>query len=218
MKIAFFDLDKTIIKKDSIVPFMFFYLKKNPKSFIYYIRLIPYFILFLFKIIDNSKIKYEIAHIFKNIPIEFGYSIGEEFANTVVPSLYYNDAIKEINKLKEEGYKLIMVTASFEIYAKFIGKNLGFDRVMGTELWIFRDKYTGFMYGKNCYNEAKRHRLFTEGIFKKDISQNIVYSDSISDLPFFAFAAKKVCVNPDKKLREYAINNKEKNFSIVEWK
>ncbi|MBW5397721.1 phosphoserine phosphatase, partial [Brachyspira pilosicoli] len=28
MKIAFFDLDKTIIKKDSIVPFMFFYLKK----------------------------------------------------------------------------------------------------------------------------------------------------------------------------------------------
>ena len=183
MKIAFFDLDKTIIKKDSIVPFMFFYFKKNPKSFIYYIRLIPYFILFIFRIIDNSRIKYEIARIFTNISIEFGDKIGEEFANTVVPSLYYNDAIKEINKLKEEGYTLIMVTASFEIYAKFIGKNLGFDKV-----------------------------------FKKDISQNIVYSDSISDLPFFAFAAKKVCVNPDKKLREHALNNKNNNFSIVEWK
>ena len=78
MRIAFFDLDKTIIKKDSIIPFMIFYLKKNPKSIIYYIRLIPYLILFFLKIIDNNKIKYEIASIFRNITIEFGEKIGKE--------------------------------------------------------------------------------------------------------------------------------------------
>ena len=68
MRIAFFDLDKTIIKKDSIIPFMIFYLKKNPKSIIYYIRLIPYLILFFLKIIDNNKIKYEFrSHLIKKL-------------------------------------------------------------------------------------------------------------------------------------------------------
>ena len=127
MKVAYFDLDKTILKKDSIVPFMKFYLKKNPSSFIYYIALLPYFLLFSLKIINNESVKYRIAHIFKNIDIEFGNKIGKEFADTVVPSLYYRDALEEIKKLKSECYTLVLVTASFEVYAKYIAENLGFD-------------------------------------------------------------------------------------------
>ena len=200
MRIAFFDLDKTIIKKDSIIPFMIFYLKKNPKSIIYYIRLIPYLILFFLKIIDNNKIKYEIASIFRNITIEFGEKIGKEFADS-----------------KNKKYTLIMVTASFELYAKFIAKNLGFNKCMGTELWTFRGKFTGYMYGKNCYGAAKRYRLFTEHIFPNHKYKNIAYSDSISDLPLLNFAETKICVNPNNKFRKYILNNKE-GFLIVKWR
>lgn len=216
MMIAFFDLDKTIIKKDSIVPFMIFYLKKNPKSIIYYIKLIPYFILFFFKIIDNNKIKYKIASIFKNITVEFGENIGKEFADSIIPNLYYKDALNEIEKLKSQGYNLIMITASFELYAKFIAKNLGFDKYMGTELWTFRGKFTGYMYGKNCYGAAKRYRLFTEHIFPSHKYKNIAYSDSISDLPMLNFAETKICVNPNNEFKKYALNNK--GFVIVEWR
>ena len=216
MRIAFFDLDKTIIKKDSIVPFMIFYLKKNPKSIIYYIRLIPYFILFILKIIDNNKIKYEIASIFRNITVEFGESIGKEFADSIIPNLYYKDALDEIKKLKSKGYTLIMVTASFELYAKFIAENLGFDKCMGTELWTFRGKFTGYMYGKNCYGIAKRYRLFTERIFSNHKHKNIAYSDSISDLPLLNFAETKICINPNNKFKKHALNNE--GFLIVEWR
>ena len=145
MKVAFFDLDKTILSKDSIFPFIKFYLMRNPKSILYHIALIPYFLLFILRIIDNQSIKYKIAHIFKNIDIEFGDKIGEDFANTIIPKLYYQDALREINKLKNEGYILVLVTASFEIYAKYIAKNLGFNKIMGSELWTFRGKYTGYM-------------------------------------------------------------------------
>lgn len=217
MRIAFFDLDKTIIKKDSIISFMIFYLKKNPKSIISYIRLIPYLILFFLKIIDNNKIKYEIASIFRNITIEFGEKIGKEFAYSIIPKLYFKDALEEIKKLKSKGYTLIMVTASFELYAKFIAKNLGFDKCMGTELWTFRGKFTGYMYGKNCYGAAKRYRLFTEHIFPNHKYKNIAYSDSISDLPLLNFAETKICVNPNNKFRKYILNNNE-GFLIVKWR
>ncbi|MEI0567611.1 HAD-IB family hydrolase [Brachyspira pulli] len=218
MRVAYFDLDKTILSKDSIVPFMKFYLKKNPSSIIYYIALIPYFLLFCLKIINNESVKYRIAHIFKNIDIEFGDKIGKEFADTVVPTLYYQDALEEIKRLKKEGYTLVLITASFEIYAKYIAKNLGFDRCMGTELWAFRGKYTGYMYGRNCYGSAKRYRLYTESFFTKHSDKNRAYSDSISDLPLFDFADTKVCVNPDKRLKSHALNNKDKGFIIVNWR
>ena len=218
MKVAFFDLDKTILSKDSIFPFIKFYLMRNPKSILYHIALIPYFLLFILRIIDNQSIKYKIAHIFKNIDIEFGDKIGEDFANTIIPKLYYQDALREINKLKNEGYILVLVTASFEIYAKYIAKNLGFNKIMGSELWTFRGKYTGYMYGKNCYGVAKIFRLFTEGFFPKYKYKNIAYSDSISDLPLFNFADTKICVNPDKKLKEYAIKNKDDGFIILNWR
>ncbi|KLI50613.1 HAD family hydrolase [Brachyspira hyodysenteriae] len=218
MRVAYFDLDKTILNKDSIFPFMMFYLKKNPSSIMHYIALIPYFLLFCLKIIDNQSIKYQIAHIFKNIDIEFGDEIGKEFADEIVPKLYYKDALDEIKKLKNQGYTLILVTASFEIYAKYIAENLGFDRCMGTELWTFRGKYTGYMYGKNCYGKAKRYRLFTEHFFPHHSDKNIAYSDSISDLPLFDFADTKVCVNPDNRLKEHALKNKDKGFTIVNWR
>ncbi len=218
MKVAYFDLDKTILNKDSILPFMIFYLKKNPSSIIHYIALIPYFLLFCLRIINNESIKYKIAHIFTNIDIEFGDAVCKEFADYVIPSFYYKDALEEISRLKNQGYTLIMVTASFEIYAKYIAENLGFDRCMGTELWTFRGKYTGYMYGKNCYGFAKRYRLFTEHFFPKHSDKNIAYSDSISDLYLFDFADIKVCVNPDKRLKDYALKNKDKGFTIVNWR
>ena len=110
-----------------------------------------------------------------------------------------------------------MVTASFELYAKFIAKNLGFDKCMGTELWTFRGKFTGYMYGKNCYGTAKRYRLFTEHIFPNYKYKNIAYSDSISDLSLLNFAETKICVNPNNNFRKYILNNKE-GFLIVKWR
>ena len=74
------------------------------------------------------------------------------------------------------------------------------------------------MYGKNCYGKAKRYRLFTEQLFPNYSYKNIAYSDSISDLPLFNFADTKICVNPDKRLKEHALKNKDKGFIIAEWR
>lgn len=217
-KIAFFDLDKTILSKDSIIPFLKFYIKKRPKVIFNYLLSIPYLVLFLLKIIDNNKIKEFISKIFKGETVKSISDIGEEFAASVIPSFYYKDALKEIDKLKNEGYELILITASFYFYAKAIAKNLGFDKCIATELWHFKDKYTGFIYGQNCYGKEKRFRLLTEGYGEKEIDGKIAYSDSISDIPLFNFAETKICINPNKKFEKYVIKNKSDGFFIVNWR
>lgn len=211
--IVLFDMDDTLIKGDSILKFMLFFIKKKPQKIFSYIALIPYFILFLFKIIKNQKIKERIATIFKDIEVDELSQIGLEFANSIIPKLYFNYALETIKKHKENKDYLVLITASFSFYAEHIANNLGFDLCLGSDLWRLENKYTGYLYGKNCYKEEKRYRLLVEGIR----NAKYAYSDSISDLPLFEFAEKKICVNPKKDLKEFAEKNKEHGFSIVYW-
>lgn len=216
--VAYFDFDKTIIDRDSIAPFLIFYLKKYPKKIITLILLTPFFILFTLKITDNQKIKEKISRLFKNMSIKELESVSKYFANNIIPKYYYKDALKQIEFHKEKGDTLVLITASYGLYIKFIAENLGFDKYIATELWKFREHYTGYLYGKNCYKAEKRFRLLSEGFKETETKGRYAYSDSISDLNLFNFAEYKICVNPDKKLEAYAKENAELGFSIVNWK
>ena len=211
--IILFDMDDTIIKGDSILKFMLFFIQKKPQKIFSYIALIPYFILFLLKIIKNQKIKERIATIFKDIEVDELSEIGLQFANSIIPQLYFNDALETIKKHKENKEYLVLITASFSFYAEHVANNLGFDLCLGSDLWRLENKYTGYLYGKNCYKKEKQYRLYVEGIR----SAKSAYSDSISDLPLFEFAENKICVNPKQNLKKYAEKNSEYGFSIVNW-
>ena len=215
---VFFDLDDTIIKGDSIAKFMIFYLKRNPSKIFVYISLIPYFILFMLKIVKNKTIKGRIAKIFKHETLDNLSKIGLEFVNTVVIKYCYSEALEEIKKCKENGYKLILITASFEFYAIHIANKLGFDKCIATKLWTSDNIYTGQIYGRNCYGVEKKSRLHMEGYIHGQESNIAAYSDSISDLPLFEFAKERVCVNPKRSLSKYAMKYKSENYIIVDWR
>jgi len=215
---VFFDLDDTIIKGDSIVKFMAFYLKRNPSKIFIYISLIPYFILFMLHIVKNKKMKERIAKIFEHETIDNLSKVGLEFVNTVISKCYYSYALEEIKKCKEKGYTLVLITASFEFYALHIASKLGFDKCIATKLWTNNNIYTGHIYGRNCYGIEKKHRLHMEGYIHGQESNIAAYSDSISDLPLFKFAKERVCVNPKSCLSKYALKHKDEGYVIVDWR
>lgn len=217
MAIAYFDLDKTILKTDSIFPFLMFFLKKRKNKYLYFIFIGLCSLLYRLQIIKNQKMKEIVSGIFKGETIESLDDISKEFVDNHIKELCYKDALNEIKKLKNNNTKLIMVTASYVYYAKYIAQYLGFDECIGCELWYHNGIYTGKLYGKNCYNMEKRYRLYTLGYRELSQSDSYAYSDSITDLPLLEFATNKICVNPDKKLMKYALENKDKNFMVVNW-
>lgn len=217
-QIAYFDMDDTIIKHDSIAYFLLFYFKKNPIVVLRYIKLLPYYLLFILRIVDNSVPKDKMARVFKGVDVSKLDCLAKEFVNTVIPKLYYKDALKVIEEHKKNGDTLVLITASYLFYAKYIAEDLGFDKCIATELWEHKGKYTGYMYGKNCYGKEKRFRLLCDGFREIYKGSAYAYSDSISDLSLFNFASKKICVNPKKKFVYYIYQNKDGNFQIVSWK
>lgn len=216
IKIAFFDLDKTILKKDSTIYFIPYFLKRRPLKFLRAISLAPFVLFYILGIVPTEIVKRAYASLFTGLKESELNDIGEGFVKEVLlkrkDELFFKGALKEIERLKSEGYFLVISSASFEFYVSPLGRELGFNSVEGSRLWRHGDKITGKLYGLNNRGAEKKKRIWVRDYFSKlDYDNSRSYSDSISDLPLLNLSGCPVCVNPDKKLLQMA---QEKGWEI----
>lgn len=182
-KAIIYDFDKTIYSKETSMAFMFFFLKRHRS-------LIPKFILnltiILFNIKDLKKVKNIFFSIFKGMDIENDINLfWEKEMKNIYPYFF-----KEIKENRKDADLLILISASPDFLLEPIYKKLGFDILIST-------KYSNFtLIGKNCKKDEKLKRLNALGTF--DVL--CFYSDSLSDLPLFNIAKKKISINKGNKL------------------
>ena len=138
-KYAFFDLDHTILPQDTQALFARFVMTKQPWRRVYLLWYLPCLLPGGLKLFDLRLMK----------RIFFSYLFGidkkqlmgyvDEFVVTVVPEVAYPDIVEEIERLKSEGYTMILNSASPEFYVEQIAQHFGFDHYIGTNL-ILEDK------------------------------------------------------------------------------
>lgn len=199
-KYAIFDFDKTITDRDSIKILWQTYGKNMGSQ--YYLQGISIGASFIgYKFTGNfNPTKNKMAKIFDYMTEED----IEEFVNEVLPKYYYKDALEEIKYLKEEGYTLLLVSASYENYMKKVGENLGFDHVIGTRLGRLNE-----LIGDNNRREEKVARIesYLEKIEETiDYENSRSYSDSYRDDRYMMeLTAEKYLINS--QVREEGYKN-----------
>ena len=199
-KYAIFDFDKTITDRDSIKILWQTYGKNMGSQ--YYLQGISIGASFIgYKFTGNfNPTKNKMAKIFDYMTEED----IEEFVNEVLPKYYYKDALEEIKYLKEEGYTLLLVSASYENYMKKVGENLGFDHVIGTRLGRLNE-----LIGDNNRREEKVARIesYLEKIEETiDYENSRSYSDSYRDDRYMMeLTAEKYLINS--QVREQGYKN-----------
>lgn len=188
-KFALFDFDKTITQEHSIVTLLKYVFKVYPlKATCLAIRT-------LFSLV-HSFIARDYRYL-KNSVLKSYYLLNDHeqdyFLKELMPRKYYGDALLEIKKRREEGYTLILASASMEPYLIPLGKELGFDYILGTK---FKD---GKIIGLNHAKDEKVRRL--KDLFEREkILYNkegsVAYSDSyLADRPLLEFAQEKFLIN-----------------------
>lgn len=193
MDIVVYDFDKTIYSGETSTDFMVFFLKRNPKYIFRLYLLIPSIIYFKFNLKKSKEFFFAIL---KNIEIDFLKKEIEAFWVENKSKIYnwvYNEII--INKKKSE--KLVLISATPEIFLENISKDLGFDILIGTKFENNNKYFSNNIVGKNCKGEEKVSRL------KKilyDFNILSFYSDSISDKPLFDLAKRKISVIKGEKI------------------
>ena len=124
-------------------------------------------------------------------------SLVDSFITDYLEPLKIEKVHKIISEYKTQGYKVIIISASYDFIAKGIVKRLEFDDYITSEAEVLENKYTG---------KVSRDILYTKfNVFKNKYTVNdnlMMITDNTTDYDFVRETKKSYIV----------INNRNKNF------
>lgn len=211
-RLAIFDVDFTLTSKETLVQFYKFMIKKNPKFIVYIPRAIFSGLSYILKINDEKRTKEIFIRFIRGIKEEDMEATVKAFYNEVLSKIIYADSINMIKKLKKEGCKIILISASPEFYLNSLYNIKEVDKVIGSTIRAKEGIYENRMEGENCKGEEKIKRLMAylkENNIEVDFKNSYMFSDSLSDLPLFNLVGNPYLINYRKK---------HESIKILNWK
>lgn len=203
---AVFDLDGTITRFDTYLPFLSYICSRRPGRALKSLTLPPAVLSYLRGQQDNSWLKERFWNAFAGRlnAADVGYW-GSNFAELIFRHGLRPGALRKIEEHRRSGDHLILVSASFDLYVAALGQRLGFDSVLCTRAEISAEnRVTGRLDGLNCYGAEKVTRLQSYLADRPDFSSRIAYSDHHSDIDLFRWADSGVAVHPTSRLKQEA--------------
>ena len=179
-RIAAFDFDGTITRKDTLIEFLRF-AGGNARLYAVFTLYSPLLVLMKLRLYDNQKAKEKIfAHYFKDIPLEQFNDLCHRFFEQKGQSLIYTDAKVKIAKHKEQGDEVVIISASIENWVCHFAEALKVDKLLATKVEVQNGKITGRFLTANCYGNEKVKRLLS--VYpERDKYYLIAYGDSRGD-------------------------------------
>ena len=199
---AFFDFDDTLAKGDSIFPFLLYCIKRGyaPKTQLF--KAAVGFLRWKIQPSSGRAVKEWTLSFIKGRTVDEMDELSRDFFRDVQQKAFFEDAAPELFRLRELGAKIVIVSASSDLYMKVLPEFLPIDAVISTTCEVADGRYTGKI-GKNCKGEEKVRRIqewMKERCLSIDKEHSAGYGDSPSDAPMLLLTASPNLVNPKRKL------------------
>ena len=206
MSLAIFDLDNTLLADDSDYLWGQFLVDRGIVDATYYAQEnerfyqeykeghldIHEFLNFSLKPLADNSLKN--LHQWRN-----------QFMDEVIRPILLVPAQELINKHKQRGDTLLVITATNHFVTEPIVNLYGIDNLLATTPELIAEQYTGKVAGTPCFQEGKvtrLHQWLQET--KHTLDDSWFYSDSHNDLPLLKQVTHPVAVNPDNALKLFA--------------
>jgi HAD superfamily hydrolase (TIGR01490 family) len=211
-KLAIFDVDYTITKRETLFEFFMFLISKKPKLILHIPKSFGASLLYAAKLMSAGDAKRYFMSFIRNIHEDELKKLVKEFYSKRLSNIFYVDAINTMKKLKSEGYKIYLISASAEFYLEELYNIKEVDKVIGTRFKFTNGYYSEEIIGENNKGEEKVRRLM-EFLEKEkievDFKNSYMYSDSLSDLPLLKLVGHPYLINSTKK---------KHNIEVLKWK
>jgi HAD superfamily hydrolase (TIGR01490 family) len=214
---AFFDLDRTLIKRSSVLALAGSFRERGVISRWGLAKSAFWQVLFVLRGASAERVRSASEDGMKLLK---GFSVAEMRAlvgdamEVVLRPLVYDDSLRLVQRHREQGEKVYIVSATLQEIVEHIAEDLGFDGAIGSTCEIVAGVYTGRSL-RATHGEGKadavRALAEAEGF---DLAACTAYSDSYTDEPFLAAVGHPVAANPDRKLRRIA---RERGWPVVEF-
>lgn len=186
MKIALMDFDGTITKDDSLIKFIRFVVG-DVRTLWGMILLSPMLATYKLKLIPNYKAKQMmLTYFFKGMKEQQFQKVAEEYSLRHIDTILRPKAMEKIAWHKEQGHKVVIVSASIECWLKPWCDNHGLD-LIATRIEMKEGLVTGKLLTENCYGIEKANRV-KEAYALSDYEYIYAYGDSRGDYELLALA------------------------------
>lgn len=208
-KIVIYDFCHTLVDLESADEFIHFIANKNFDKSLYrkeYIRIILKklkIIPAIEKVIRKKEPQYSLNKKWILWEIK-GYTndlidkYAEDYYNQVIKHKIIKETVKEIEKQKEKGFIVFIVSASYAPFLKLFKKEFNIDYLVTNEFeYTSKGIFTGRIKNKDCIGKEKIKRFYEE-LEKNGISEYEIYAsygDSPSDKYILDIAKNKYVIS-----------------------
>lgn len=125
---------------------------------------------------------------------------GHNFLAERLSQMLYSPAINELQKWKEAGVKILLLSSAPDYLVKAVAKILGICDGYGSEYLV---DSKGILTDLGPLLDGSRKAAFIKEKIGSD-GVTVGYSDHVCDLPFLESVSHPVVVNPERRLKKIA--------------
>ena len=215
MRLAVFDMDKTITARASWLPWLFHYARTEAPGRLLLAPLMLWpSLLYALGFHDRKGLKQATQRLMMgaHVPAASVERAAMAFATRFGAAAELPAALAEIATRRAAGETLVLATASSAYYARHLAERWGFDLVVATANRWEGERLTPEIDGENCYGDAKLRMLLAA--IPGGHSRTAFFSDHVSDMPCLLWADEPVAANPSAPLRAEAVS---RGWRIAGW-
>lgn len=151
----------------------------------------------------------------KGLNLEEGATLFDWLTNEFLLTSQRTDIAERLKDHQSRGHLVVIISGSFTPCLDLIGKYFGVTDLIGTQLEVRNERYTGKIIPPVITGKAKaekiRELLSTRGV-EVDWPSSYAYGDSFTDRNMLEMVGQPISVYPDKKLHKLA---KERNWEVL---
>lgn len=193
--LAVFDLDGTLVRGDSFLPFVVGYARAERR--VRPLVTLPVWVgLYAARIIPDHRAKQNVlVSSFRGQPRAAVAAYADRFVETWIRPRLHAPVFERLTEHRTAGHRVVLLSASPDLYVEAVGRALGIDEVLCTRVRGTADAWDGALDGPNCKGDEKLARL--RGHLGADAwpAESFAYGDSKSDLPVLRWATHGFLVN-----------------------
>jgi len=215
---AFFDLDRTLLRRSSALALAGSLRERGLISRRQLLRAAAWQLLFVARGTSHETLRRGAEDGLRLLAGHRPEEMRELVAAAMEPvlrPLVYAEPLRLVEQHRERGESVYVVSATLQEIVDAIAEDLGFDSAFGTISEVRDGRYTGRAV-RALHAEAKAEVLHEvaarDGL---DLAECTAYSDSHTDLPFLEAVGNPVAVNPDRKLRRIAA---DRGWPVLEFR
>ena len=203
--LAVFDLDKTLTIRDTYLLYLFTALKTYPTRIFRCIVLPIHTIAFLCGFRGNAWLKERfLGAVLAGRTISEIQRINEQFLHRLLKGGMNHSTLDLLEHHRNKGDRLVLLSASLDLYVNDIGNALGFDQILATRAEVSEDVLTGKLAGPNLKGPEKVRALKSLLGNARDDLEITAYGDHKSDVDLLGWVDHGFWINRTAALERLA--------------